>query len=62
MRTRVLICIPNRCAFASNRPWLGPDLTLLAPHQLTIVNRRVRDHTITADGINANLADAYAVG
>jgi peptide/nickel transport system substrate-binding protein len=38
-----------------------PDLTLLAPKQVTIFNRRVSGHTITADGICGNLADAYLV-
>ena len=36
-----------------------PDLTLLAPRQLTIYNRRVHDHTVNAEGINANLARAF---
>ena len=34
-----------------------PDVTLLAPKQITIANRRVIDHTLTADGPAANLAD-----
>jgi peptide/nickel transport system substrate-binding protein len=36
-----------------------PDLTLLAPRQFTIFNPRVVDHTVTADGVNGNLADAF---
>jgi peptide/nickel transport system substrate-binding protein len=36
-----------------------PDLTLLAPSQVTVANRRVIDHTVTADGVNGNLADAF---
>jgi peptide/nickel transport system substrate-binding protein len=36
-----------------------PDLTLLAPDQITICNKRVVDHTISADGISGNLADTY---
>jgi peptide/nickel transport system substrate-binding protein len=36
-----------------------PDLTLLAPRQFTVFNPRVVDHTITADGVNGNLADAF---
>jgi len=36
-----------------------PDLTLLAPEQITICNKRVVDHTVSADGISGNLADAY---
>jgi peptide/nickel transport system substrate-binding protein len=35
-----------------------PDLTLLAPRQFTVFNPRVVDHTVTADGVNGNLADA----
>ncbi len=36
-----------------------PDLTILAPDQITICNSKVIDHTVTADGISANLADVY---
>jgi hypothetical protein len=36
-----------------------PDLTLLAPAQITIYNKKVVDHTVTADGISGNLADVY---
>lgn len=36
-----------------------PDLTLLAPQQFTIANRRIVDHTVTADGVNGSLANAY---
>lgn len=36
-----------------------PDVTLLAPQQITIGRRNVADHTLTADGAAANLADAY---
>ena len=36
-----------------------PDLTLLAPRQFTVFNHRVVNHTTTADGVNANLADAF---
>jgi hypothetical protein len=35
------------------------DLTLLAPAQITIYNKKVVDHTVTADGISGNLADVY---
>jgi peptide/nickel transport system substrate-binding protein len=38
-----------------------PDLTLLAPRQFTVFNPRVVDHTVTADGVNGNLADAFVV-
>jgi peptide/nickel transport system substrate-binding protein len=38
-----------------------PDLTLLAPLQFTISNRRIVDHTVTADGVNGSLADAFIV-
>jgi peptide/nickel transport system substrate-binding protein len=36
-----------------------PDVTLLVPTQITIANRKVRDHTLTADGAAANLAEVY---
>jgi peptide/nickel transport system substrate-binding protein len=36
-----------------------PDITLLAPAQTTIHRSNLRDHSITADGAAANLADAY---
>jgi peptide/nickel transport system substrate-binding protein len=36
-----------------------PDFTLLAPAQITIHRAKIRDHTITADGVAGNLADAY---
>jgi CRP-like cAMP-binding protein len=36
-----------------------PDLTLLAPAQITIYNKKIVDHTVTADGISGNLADVY---
>jgi hypothetical protein len=35
-----------------------PDLTLLAPAQITIYNKKIVDHTVTADGISGNLADS----
>jgi peptide/nickel transport system substrate-binding protein len=38
-----------------------PDLTLLAPKQITIATRRVSGHSITADGVAGNLADARVV-
>jgi peptide/nickel transport system substrate-binding protein len=38
-----------------------PDLTLLAPRQFTIFNPRVVDHTVTADGVNGNLADVFVI-
>ncbi len=38
-----------------------PDVTLLAPKQVTIASKRVLDHTVTADGTAGNLADAYVV-
>jgi hypothetical protein len=37
-----------------------PDLTLLAPAQITIYNKKIVDHTVTADGISGNLADDFA--
>jgi peptide/nickel transport system substrate-binding protein len=36
-----------------------PDLTLLAPAQITIHDAKVVDHTVTADGVAGNLADAF---
>jgi peptide/nickel transport system substrate-binding protein len=36
-----------------------PDLTLLAPLQFTVFHRRIVDHTVTADGVNGSLANAY---
>lgn len=36
-----------------------PDLTLLAPTQVTIHGRKVFDHTVTADGVCGNLADVH---
>jgi peptide/nickel transport system substrate-binding protein len=36
-----------------------PDLTLLAPAQITIYNKKIADHTVTADGISGNPADVY---
>jgi peptide/nickel transport system substrate-binding protein len=36
-----------------------PDLTLLAPAQITIYNKKIVDHTVMADGISGNLADVY---
>jgi peptide/nickel transport system substrate-binding protein len=38
-----------------------PDISLLAPTQITIVNRRIRNHTISADGPNANFAEIAIV-
>ncbi|MBW7970540.1 ABC transporter substrate-binding protein [Bradyrhizobium sp. BR 10289] len=34
-----------------------PDISLLAPLQITIVNRRIRNHTVSGDGPNANFAE-----
>jgi peptide/nickel transport system substrate-binding protein len=36
-----------------------PDIALLAPTQITIARRRVANHTLTADGPAASLADTY---
>jgi len=36
-----------------------PDLTLLAPLQITIFDANVKNHTITADGVAGNLADVF---
>ena len=37
----------------------APDITFGVPHWLTIHNKRVLGHSITADGIEGNLAHAY---
>ena len=34
-----------------------PDVSLVAPAQITIANRRVTDYTTSADGPNANFAE-----
>ncbi|MCO6418447.1 ABC transporter substrate-binding protein [Siccirubricoccus sp. KC 17139] len=36
-----------------------PDINIASPVFLTIYNKRVHDHSLTANGIEANLADAY---
>ena len=36
-----------------------PDLNLLSPVYFTIYNRRVHDHSLTGDGVEANFADVY---
>jgi peptide/nickel transport system substrate-binding protein len=36
-----------------------PILNLIAPRMITLANRRVRDHTVTAQGLEGNLADVY---
>jgi peptide/nickel transport system substrate-binding protein len=36
-----------------------PILNLVAFDTVTVFNRRVHDHTLTADGLNANFADVY---
>jgi peptide/nickel transport system substrate-binding protein len=36
-----------------------PDLNLLSPTYFTIYNRRVHDHSLTGDGVEANFADVY---
>ena len=36
-----------------------PDINLVALRQVTIANRRVRDHTTTATGLNGTLADVW---
>ncbi|WP_186017220.1 ABC transporter substrate-binding protein [Burkholderia gladioli] len=38
-----------------------PIVNLVTLKQVTIYNRRVRNHTITADGLQGNLADVYVV-
>ena len=37
----------------------APDINIGVPRWITIYNRRVQGHSITADGIEGNLAYAY---
>jgi peptide/nickel transport system substrate-binding protein len=39
-----------------------PDVTLLVPTQITIANKRIVGHTLTADGAAANFAETYFQG
>jgi len=36
-----------------------PILNLVAPRMVTLANRRVRNHTVSAQGLEGNLADVY---
>ena len=36
-----------------------PILPIVAPRMVTLANRRVHDHTVTAQGLEGNLANAY---
>jgi peptide/nickel transport system substrate-binding protein len=36
-----------------------PILSLVAPRMVTLANRRVHDHTVSAQGLEGNLADVY---
>ncbi len=36
-----------------------PDLNRYQPVFITIANQRVHDHSLTADGVESNLADAW---
>ncbi|KAA8996494.1 ABC transporter substrate-binding protein [Affinibrenneria salicis] len=36
-----------------------PDISLVSPEFITIYNRRVNDHSVTADGVEGNLADVW---
>lgn len=36
-----------------------PDVALYQPEYVTIANARVHDHSLTADGVESNLADVY---
>ena len=38
-----------------------PDVSLLAPTQITLVNPHLRDHTVSADGPNGNFADLKVI-
>jgi peptide/nickel transport system substrate-binding protein len=39
-----------------------PDVTLLVPTQITVANKKIAGHTLTADGAAANLAKIYFQG
>jgi peptide/nickel transport system substrate-binding protein len=39
-----------------------PVLNLIAFDTVTVFNRRVQNHTLTADGVNANFADVWLDG
>ena len=36
-----------------------PILNLVAPRMVTLANRRVHNHTVSAQGLEGNLADVY---
>lgn len=36
-----------------------PDLNLFQPEFITIANQRVHEHSVTADGVEGNLAEAW---
>ncbi len=38
-----------------------PILPIVAPRMVTLANKRVRDHTVTAQGLEGNLASVYLV-
>jgi peptide/nickel transport system substrate-binding protein len=38
-----------------------PILPIVAPRMVTLANRRVKDHTVTAQGLEGNLASVYLV-
>ncbi|WP_347558841.1 ABC transporter substrate-binding protein [Robbsia sp. KACC 23696] len=38
-----------------------PILNLIAPRMMTLANKRVRNHTVTAQGLEGNLSDVYLV-
>jgi peptide/nickel transport system substrate-binding protein len=40
----------------------APDIDIGVPRWVTIYNKRVQGHSITADGVEGNLAHAYIVG
>lgn len=39
----------------------APDINIGVPRWVTIYNKRVQGHSITADGLEGNLAHAYIV-
>ncbi|MGJ7499424.1 hypothetical protein ACSFBF_03605 [Variovorax sp. ZT5P49] len=38
---------------------MGASLNLYQPVFITIANQRVHDHSLTADGVESNLADVW---
>jgi len=36
-----------------------PDINLISPQFITIYNRKVHDHSVTADGVEGNLSQVW---